>query len=116
MFFSLHHKNQIWFVENPRLENASDSHFTTEDLGNMKVMTPFLPENISVFERKEILTKLIKDFIAEEEIAHYDLATDTVRVVPYLRHLNPDKILFEENLSEAFTHPELFLEMQEYRD
>lgn len=116
MFFSLHHNNQIWFVENPRFENISHSCATTEDLGHMKVMTPVLPENISAFERKEIFLGLIKDWMKEENITHYDLCTDTCRVVPYLRHLAPEKIIFEENLSEAFTHPELFLEMQEYRD
>lgn len=116
MFFSLHHNSQIWFVENPRLGSASHSHFETEDLGNMKVLTPVLPENTSAFERKSIFLNLIKDWMNEEKITHYDLCTDTCRVVPFLRHLNPEKIMYQENISEAFTHPELFIEMQEYRD
>jgi len=116
MFFSLHSQNHIFFIENPRLENCAKSRWEDERTHNMTILTPVLPADLSAFERKEILLGMIKTAITEEGIATYTFATNTCRVVPYLRYLNPDKVFYEQNDREANTHPELFIEMHEYAD
>lgn len=116
MFFSLQSQNHIFFIENPRLENVTKARWEDERTKNMTVLTPVLPSDVSAFERKEILLGMIRTALSDEKINSYTLATNTCRVVPYLRHLSPDRIIYEQNDSEAFTHPELFCEMSEYAD
>ena len=116
MFFSLQSQNHIFFIENPRLENCSQARWEDERTKNITVLTPVLPSDVSAFERKEILLEMIRTALSDEKITSYTLATNTCRVVPYLRHLNPEKILFEQDDREAITHPELFCEMHEYVD
>ena len=82
----------------------------------MTVLTPVLPENVSAFERKEILLGMIRNAITDEQISSYTLATNTCRVVPFLRHLSPERVIYEQNDGEALAHPELFIEMSEYAD
>lgn len=116
MFFSLQSRNHIFFIENPRFENVPSGRWEDERTKNMTVLTPVLPENISAFERREILLGMIKDAISDEQISSYTFATNTCRVVPFLRHLSPERVIYEQNDTEAVTNPELFIEMSEYAD
>ena len=116
MFFSLQSQKQIYFIENPRLENCTRARWEDERTSNVTVLTAVLPDSISAFERKETLLGMIREALREEKIESYIFATNTGRVVPFLRHLSPDKIIYEQNDYEAFTHPELFCEMNEYAD
>lgn len=116
MFFSLQTQNHLFFIEYPRLENCSEGRWENERTKNLTILTPVLPSGISVFERKEIFLSMLRTALHDEEITAYTLATNTCRIVPYLRHLNPEKIIFEQDEREARSHAELFCEMHEYLD
>lgn len=116
MFFSLQSQNHIFFIENPRLENCGRGRWEDERTKNMTVLTPVLPSDVSAFERKEIFLEMIRSALSDEKIDSYTFATNTCKVVPYLRHLSPDRIIYEQDDREAITNPELFCEMNEYAD
>lgn len=116
MLFSLHTANKIFLIKNPRIEATEDAHVTKRCSGLHCSVTPVLPKESSVFEKKTILMKMIKDLILEEDIRDYTISTFTCRAVPYIRQLSPLDIEYFQNDLEAVIHPELFIEMNEYAD
>lgn len=116
MLFSLHTANKIFLIKNPRIENTSEAHARKSGSGLHCTVTPVLPQETSVFEKKSLLLKMIKDLILEEDIRDYSISTFTCRAVPYIRHLTPVDIEYFQNDLEAVIHPELFLEMNEYAE
>jgi hypothetical protein len=112
MLFSLHAKNRTYFIHHPVLVPCEAPHLFVQS----NVLTPKLPSDCSVFDRKVQLLKLLKDFITENDLHSYLFVTRTCRSVPYLRHLQPARVIYEQNDDEAGRYPELFLEMSEYAD
>jgi hypothetical protein len=116
MLFSLHTANKIFLIKNPRVENVEKSSVTKSYSGLHCTVTPVLPQESSVFQKKAVLLKMIQDLILEEDIRNYSISTFTCRAVPYIRHLSPVEIEYFQNDLEAVIHPELFIEMNEYAD
>lgn len=116
MLFSLHTADKIFLIKNPRIECTTSGEVMKKDSGLHCTVTPVLPRESSVFEKKALLLKMIRDLIIDEDIREYSISTFTCRAVPYIRHLNPTDIEYFQNDLEAVIHPELFLEMNEYAE
>lgn len=116
MLFTLLTTDRIWQVREPRLDNVACGYFEIQENGSLSTITPVLPRESSVFERKEIFIELIGKFLSHKKIRRYTFMTSTCKSVPYLRHLTPDYVIFDQNDEEAVAHPELFIEMNEYAD
>jgi hypothetical protein len=114
MLFSLHTANKIFLIKNPRIQDIEEGVLTKAHSGLHCTVTPLVPKESSVFEKKVLLLKMIQDLIVEEDIRDYTISTFTCRAVPYIRHLSPVDIEYFQNDLEAVIHPELFLEMNEY--
>lgn len=116
LIFSLLTADRIWQVREPKLDNIACGYFEIQDQGTLSTITPVLPRECSVFERKDMFLELIRNFLKHKNIRRYTFLSSTCRSVPYLRHLSPEYVIFDQDDAEAVSHPELFLEMHEYSD
>jgi UDP-galactopyranose mutase len=116
MLFSLQTQNHIYLVEHPILTNDASEKLQVMTDGAMSILRPHLPKESSVFDRKARLLRLVREFIREENITSYRFITGTCRSIPYLRHLQPELVIFDQNDEEARIYPELFVEMSQYAD
>lgn len=116
LLFSLHKNERTWQIREPRLDNVACGYFEIQEKGNTQTITPVLPRECSVFERKDLFLELIQNFLRHKKIRNYTFQTGTCRSVPYLRYLTPEQVIFEENAMEAKVFPELFMEMHQYAD
>ena len=76
-------------TKKPTFYYNKESHRVTE-------VQPYLPADISVFDRNEAMTKLIKDFIRDEQINHLTIWTDTAQGMPLIRKLNPEVAVYDK--------------------
>lgn len=109
-------EKNVYFFENPILEVSREpTYFLQKNEQGVSVIQPYLPGNLSVFEKRDALITLLRDLITEEEIQNYAVWTDTPRGMPFIRHLNADIIVYDCFLN-SIHHVELEKELFEYAD
>lgn len=86
-----------------------------DDEGVIEVV-PYLPREISVFEKKEMMISIIKELIVDENLYDYDVRTNSPMAMPYLRTLSPVSIVYSPLAGLSEVHPELHRELLEYAD
>lgn len=88
---------RVYFFAQPivGMTKKANLYFTKEP-NKVTVVQPYLPEDVSVFERQDALVKLMKEFIREQHIAHLTIWTDTPQGMPYIRRLNPDVAIYDK--------------------
>lgn len=110
------HKN-VFFVEEPLIGLGQKACYLLQkhEQTEITIIQPYLPANLSVFERRDELTTLIKEFLTDESIEHYAIWADTPKSMPFIRYLNPEIIIYDCLLVDGLYH-ELEQEMLEYAD
>lgn len=83
----------------------------------MGLIQPYLPEDLSVFERKDLLKTMVEQIIQDEDIYQYSLWVDSPRAVPLIRTLCPELIIYNRKESATGRHlSELEEELKQYAD
>lgn len=108
---------RVFFFEAPIIGVTENStyFFKAEDNG-IRIIQPYLPKEISVFEQKDILLNLLKELIIDENISHYTIWTDTPKAMPYVRSLSAEIIIYDCLKDYSESHMELEKELFQYAD
>lgn len=110
-------RKRVYFFESPIIGVASSpTYFLSKNDHEVTIIQPYLPANLSVFEQKEALLNLIKELIADENILHYTLWTDTPKSMPFIRKLNSEINIYDCLKNYSLTHAELEQELFQYAD
>lgn len=110
-------KKRVYFIEAPIMNVSKEpTYFIKKSDHEVCIIQPYLPAETSVFEQKKAILELLKEFLVEENISHYSMWTDSPKCMHFIRHMNPEIIIYDclNNYSE--THPELEKELFDYAD
>lgn len=108
---------RVYFVESPIIGvSKTPTYFLKKNEHEVIVIQPYLPEQMSVFERKDALIGILKEMIADENISGYTVWTDTPKAMPFIRTLNPEIIVYDCVRDYCQSHPELEKELYQYAD
>ncbi len=108
---------RVFFFESPIIGVSSvPTYFLRKGDHEVTVIQPYLPGETSVFEQKEALLNILKEFIHDENITHYAIWTDTPKTMPFVRKLSADVIVYDCLSCYLQKMPELEKELFEYAD
>lgn len=98
-------KKRIFFIESPVFGVSSHpTYFIQKSDDDVNVVKPYLPAEISVFEQKTMLDGIVQELIEDENIHHYSIWTDTPRAMPYIRHMNPELLVYDCLVDHSTSH------------
>jgi hypothetical protein len=110
-------KKRVYFFEAPIVGvTDSNTYFIKKEENGIIIIQPYLAGNNSVFERKDALLSLIKEFIHDEHISHYTIWTDTPKAMPFIRSLNAEIIIYDCLKDYSASHVDLEKELFQYAD
>ena len=110
-------QRRVFFIESPIIGKTKEpTYYITREENEVMIVKPYLPAEMSVFERKSAIQALIKELIADENISHYTIWTDTPKAMPFVRHLSAEIIVYDCVKSYILTHPELEQELYQHAD
>ena len=110
-------RKRVYFIETPIIGVSNNStYFLRKNDHEVTIIQPYLPSEISVFERQEAALNLVKELIADEHLSHYTIWTDTPKSMPFIRHLNPEIIIYDCLKDYSKTNAELEHELFQYAD
>jgi hypothetical protein len=108
---------RVYFFEAPIIGvTDSNTYFIKKEDNGLTIIQPYLAGNHSVFEQKDALLALIKEFIHDENIAHYTIWTDTPKAMPFIRSLSAEIIIYDCLKDYSASHVELEKELFQYAD
>lgn len=110
-------RKRVYFIEAPILNVAREAtYFMQKEDHEVCLIQPYLPAETSVFEQKKAMLDLLKEFLNEEHISHYTMWTDTPKAMHFIRHLNPEIIIYDCVKDYSVSHPEIEKELFQYAD
>jgi UDP-galactopyranose mutase len=110
-------RKRVYFIESPIMGvSSTPTYFLKKNDHEVTIIQPYLPSEISVFEQHEASLNLVKELIADEQLSHYTLWTDTPKAMPFIRHLNPEIIVYDCLRDYSKSNPELEHELFQYAD
>lgn len=108
MINRLARKRQIIYFQTPIFGVATDpSYLIQKDEEHLMIVQPYVPEDISIFDQKDVINEIIHDVLLEEHIEHYSIWTDTAKAMPFIRELNPEVLVYDGRLAYLISNPEL---------
>ena len=108
---------RVYFFEVPVIGISKEPQYLIrETRDDVKVVEPYLPDHLSVFEQKAALVELIKDLIRDEDIKEYSVWSDTPKAMPLIRSLKPVALMYDCLLDYSVTNPELEKEIFDRAD
>lgn len=110
---SMAKERKVYFIEPAIKGIALRPTYFLQDIGNIKVIRPYLPGNTSVFELKEMLISVINELLADEDLTYYSVWTDTPKALPVIRQLDPEFLIYDRMTGENTMFTELDLELQQ---
>ena len=110
-------RKRVYFIETPIIGVSSTStYFLRKNENEVTIIQPYLPSELSLFERQEASLNLVKELIADEHMSHYTIWTDTPKAMPFIRHLSAEIIVYDCLRDYSKTHQELEHELFQYAD
>ena len=110
-------RKRVYFIEAPIIGvSSTPTYFLKKNDHEVTIIQPYLPSETSVFEQHEASLNLVKELIADEHLSHYTLWTDTPKAMPFIRHLNPEIIVYDCLKDYSKSHSELEHELFQYAD
>lgn len=110
------HRHVIYF-QPPIFGVATEpSYLLQKNKKHITVVQPYLPEELSVFEQKDILNQLIQEVLQAEEVDSYSILTDTPKAMPFIRKLTPDVLVYDGREVNQLSNPELEQEISKRAD
>lgn len=108
---------RVYFIEAPIIGIAqSPTYFLRKSEHQVIVIQPYLPAETSVFEQKTMMLDLLKELVADENISHYTIWTDTPKAMPFIRNLSAEIIVYDCLKNYSLSHTELEQELFQYAD
>ena len=88
---------RVYFFGKPIIGMSRKATFYyNKEAHQITFVQPFLPLDVSVFDRGDAMVKLIKDFIKDEGMKDVTLWTDSEEAMPIVRKLNPEVVIFDK--------------------
>lgn len=112
------HERRIYFFHTPIYGVASCATYMIKkaDDDSLTIIQPYVPHDLSPYEQKNAFNKIIHQVMDEENIEEYTIWTNTSKVMPHLRTLTPDSLIYDSNFDYAFSNPELERELRRKAD
>ncbi len=108
---------RVFFVEYPIIGvSKTPTYFLKKNEQEVIIIQPYLPGELSVFERKDAILGILKELIADENITGYTIWTDTPKAIPFIRNLSAEIIVYDCVKNYCLSNPELEKELYEYAD
>jgi hypothetical protein len=108
--------NRTYVLQKPILTEFSEESVMCENRDDVVVTYFYIPMETSVFERKELHLKMIKDLLGDEGVEEYTIWTNRARMVSLIRHLNASSIIYDRNSDNDEAHPQHLEEMRQYAE
>lgn len=117
IFSRIAQENNVYFFQPPQIFNGEIAAYAVEiNEHEICLIQPFLPKNVSVFERLELYKAIVHQIILTEDIFTYSIWLDSPKNVPLIRSLSPQKVIHKWNPELQGTYPELEEELKQYTD
>jgi hypothetical protein len=108
--------NRTYILQKPILTEFSEESVMCENRDDVVVTYFYIPMETSVFERKELHLKMIKDLLGDEGVKEYTIWTNRARMVSLIRHLNASSIIYDHNSDTDEAHPQHLEEIRQYAE
>lgn len=108
--------DRTYVLQKPILTAFPEESVLLESRDDVVVTYFYIPQETSVFERKEIHLKMIKDLLGEEDVEEYTLWTNRARMVSLIRHLNASSIIYDRESDSGDVHPQHLDEIYQYTE
>lgn len=113
----LSHERNIYFFQTPIYGVASCvSYIIQKNETAVTVIQPYIPHDISVFEQRNAFNKIIHQVMEDEKIVDYTIWTNTPKVMPHIRTLTPDILIYDCSFDHEITNPDLEREIRRKAD
>jgi UDP-galactopyranose mutase len=110
-------RKRVYFIEAPIVGVSSiPTYFLKKNDHEVTIIQPYIPSETSLFDQHEASLNLVKELITDEHLSHYTIWTDTPKAMPYIRHLNPEIIIYDCLKDHSKTNAELEHELFQYAD
>jgi UDP-galactopyranose mutase len=88
---------RVYFFEEPIFGTLSASQIHIKECKNtgVRVVQPHLVKDLEPLEQEAVLMELVDELLIDEEIRNYNFWYYTPMAIPFSRHLNPNKIMYD---------------------
>lgn len=109
--------NSVFYFQPPIVMGGDLAAYSIEtDFHGVHVVQPYLPRDVSVFERKELFMAIINQIILNQDVHSYSVWIDTPKNVPFIRNLCPQMVIHRLDPELVGRYPELEEELKQYTD
>lgn len=112
----IYDQNRAFIISEPIMGNLKDPTYHIQSSGESQRIQPYLPSELSVFEKRDAMIAVIKELIVNEDIRDYIIWTDTPKAMPFIRNLNALTVIYDRTQDYSRTYPELESELLQYAD
>lgn len=110
------HRHIIYF-QTPIFGVATEpTYLMQRNNEQITVVQPYIPEDISVFDQKDVLNEIIHEVLEEEHVDSYSIWTDTPKAMPFIRELRPEVLVYDGRSTNIYSNPELEQEISKKAD
>ena len=108
--------DRTYVLQKPILTDFPEESVMCETRDDVVVTYFYIPQETSVFERKELHLKMIKNLLGDEGVEEYTIWTNRARMVSLIRHLNASSIIYDRESDSGEIFPQHLEEMYQYTD
>lgn len=108
--------DRTYVLQKPILTDFPEESVMCETRDDVVVTYFYIPQETSVFERKELHLKMIKDLLGEEGVEEYTIWTNRARMVSLIRHLNASSIIYDRESDSGEVHVQHLEEIYQYTE
>ncbi len=109
-------QERTYVLQKPILTDFTEESVMCENRDDVVVTYFYIPQETSVFERKEIHLRMIKDLLGDEGVEEYTIWTNRSRMVSLIRHLNASSIIYDRESDSGEIHSQHLEEMYQYTE
>ncbi len=108
--------DRTYVLQRPILTDFPEESVMLETRDDVVVTYFYIPQETSVFERKELHLKMIKDLLGDEGVDEYTIWTNRSRMISLIRHLNASSIIYDRESDSSSIHPQHLEEINQYAE
>jgi hypothetical protein len=117
IFSRIAQENTVFYFQPPQPIAGDLAAYSIEiNTHGISVIRPYLPQEVSVYERMEMHKAIIHQLMANENIYSYSVWLDSPKNVPLIRYMCPTSVIHQWNSELNGRYPELEEELQQYTD
>lgn len=108
---------KVYYIENPIFGVSKEPIYVLrETRDDVMVIEPYIPAETSVFEQKDAFISILMKLLQDEKITKYTIWSDSPKIMPLIRGLNPQAVIYDCITDYSVTNSELEKEMFEKAD